>query len=152
MLIVSQNIVAKYLVFTYLVSSSFIILWWLVCFTMINTMFVLFVSALLSVSDKRGLVSFARGLSELGLHLVASGGTSKCLRDAGLECTEVQDITNSPEMLGGRVKTLHPAIHGGKIVVYMNTNVSVFNKCIMYFNRCLWVSNIGDLNIELCVE
>ena len=69
--------------------------------------------ALLSVSDKRGLVSFACGLSELRLRLVASGGTSNCLRDARLECTEVQDITNSPEMLDGRVKTLHPAIHGG---------------------------------------
>ena len=93
-----------------------------VCFT-INLSFFLNFSvlhlALLSVSDKRGLVAFAKGLSDLGLDLVASGGTSKCLQNAGLKCTEVQDITKSPEMLGGRVKTLHPAIHGGKIYIML---------------------------------
>ena len=69
--------------------------------------------ALLSVSDKRGLVEFARGLSELGIELVASGGTAKALRDAGLEVLSVDALTGSPEMLGGRVKTLHPRVHGG---------------------------------------
>jgi phosphoribosylaminoimidazolecarboxamide formyltransferase/IMP cyclohydrolase len=69
--------------------------------------------ALLSVSDKTGLVEFARGLAELGIELVASGGTAQALRDAGLEVLDVATLTGSPEMLGGRVKTLHPRIHGG---------------------------------------
>src|SRR5262245_57729082 len=69
--------------------------------------------ALLSVSDKTGLVDFARTLSELGVELVASGGTAKALRAAGLEIVPVETLTGSPEMLGGRVKTLHPLVHGG---------------------------------------
>jgi len=69
--------------------------------------------ALLSVSDKTGLVDFARGLAELSIELVASGGTAQELRDAGLEVLDVATLTGSPEMLGGRVKTLHPRVHGG---------------------------------------
>lgn len=69
--------------------------------------------ALLSVSNKAGLVDFARGLAELGWTLVASGGTAAALREAGLPVTEVAEVTGAAEMLGGRVKTLHPAIHGG---------------------------------------
>jgi phosphoribosylaminoimidazolecarboxamide formyltransferase/IMP cyclohydrolase len=69
--------------------------------------------AILSVHDKTGLVDFARGLINLGWELVASGGTSRTLREAGLAVTEVSTYTGSPEILGGRVKTLHPAIHGG---------------------------------------
>jgi phosphoribosylaminoimidazolecarboxamide formyltransferase/IMP cyclohydrolase len=69
--------------------------------------------ALLSVSDKSGLVEFARGLAALGVELIASGGTADALRNAGLEVTDVAVVTGSPEMLGGRVKTLHPRIHGG---------------------------------------
>ncbi|XP_056391185.1 bifunctional purine biosynthesis protein ATIC [Hyla sarda] len=69
--------------------------------------------ALFSVSDKTGLVEFAKRLSSLGLSLVASGGTAKCLRDAGLTVRDVSELTGFPEMLGGRVKTLHPAVHGG---------------------------------------
>ena len=69
--------------------------------------------ALLSVFDKAGLIELGRGLAELGVELVASGGTSSALRDAGLEVLDVADLTQSPEMLGGRVKTLHPRIHGG---------------------------------------
>jgi len=68
---------------------------------------------LLSVSDKSGLVAFAQGLAELGVELVASGGTASALRDAGLAVIDVAELTGSPEMLGGRVKTLHPRIHGG---------------------------------------
>nr|XP_040225836.2 bifunctional purine biosynthesis protein ATIC isoform X1 [Anopheles coluzzii] len=67
--------------------------------------------ALVSVSDKSGLVEFAKGLNELGLKLVASGGTAKAIRDLGLPVRDVSDITGAPEMLGGRVKTLHPAVH-----------------------------------------
>ncbi|XP_053328172.1 bifunctional purine biosynthesis protein ATIC [Spea bombifrons] len=69
--------------------------------------------ALFSVSDKTGLVEFAQRLSSLGLSLVASGGTAKCLRDAGLAVRDVSELTGFPEMLGGRVKTLHPAVHAG---------------------------------------
>uniref|UniRef100_A0A672KDS3 Bifunctional purine biosynthesis protein ATIC n=1 Tax=Sinocyclocheilus grahami TaxID=75366 RepID=A0A672KDS3_SINGR len=68
---------------------------------------------LLSVSDKTGLVEFARRLISVGLSLVASGGTAKTLRDAGLTVRDVSDLTGFPEMLAGRVKTLHPAVHGG---------------------------------------
>uniref|UniRef100_A0A5F9CZB6 Bifunctional purine biosynthesis protein ATIC n=1 Tax=Oryctolagus cuniculus TaxID=9986 RepID=A0A5F9CZB6_RABIT len=69
--------------------------------------------AVLSVSDKTGLVDFARNLASFGLNLVASGGTAKALRDAGLAVRDVSELTGFPEMLGGRVKTLHPAVHAG---------------------------------------
>nr|KAF6449671.1 5-aminoimidazole-4-carboxamide ribonucleotide formyltransferase/IMP cyclohydrolase [Molossus molossus] len=69
--------------------------------------------ALFSVSDKTGLVEFARNLTSVGLNLVASGGTAKALRDAGLAVRDVSELTGFPEMLGGRVKTLHPAVHAG---------------------------------------
>jgi phosphoribosylaminoimidazolecarboxamide formyltransferase/IMP cyclohydrolase len=69
--------------------------------------------ALLSVSDKSGLVPFARGLHELGYELVSTGGTATALREAGLPVTNISEITHFPEMLEGRVKTLHPAVHGG---------------------------------------
>lgn len=69
--------------------------------------------ALLSVSDKSGLVDFARGLAALGFELVSTGGTAKALRAAGLTVADISDITGFPEMLDGRVKTLHPVVHGG---------------------------------------
>jgi phosphoribosylaminoimidazolecarboxamide formyltransferase / IMP cyclohydrolase len=69
--------------------------------------------ALLSVSDKRGIVAFAQALSALGFTLLSTGGTAKTLRDAGLAITEVGEFTGFPEMLDGRVKTLHPKVHGG---------------------------------------
>ena len=69
--------------------------------------------ALLSVSDKSGVVDFARGLTSLGWNLVSTGGTARALRDAGLTVRDVSDLTKFPEMLDGRVKTLHPMIHGG---------------------------------------
>ncbi len=69
--------------------------------------------ALISVHDKTGLVPFARGLADLGFELVASGGTATALADAGLAITRVEELTGFPEMLGGRVKTLHPRVHAG---------------------------------------
>jgi len=69
--------------------------------------------ALLSVYDKSGIEEFARGLSALGWELISSGGTSAALTAAGIDHVEVADLTGAPEMLGGRVKTLHPVIHGG---------------------------------------
>jgi phosphoribosylaminoimidazolecarboxamide formyltransferase/IMP cyclohydrolase len=71
------------------------------------------IRALLSVSDKSGLVEFARRLHEAGVQLIASGGTARQLADAALPVAAVEDLTGFPEILGGRVKTLHPAIHGG---------------------------------------
>jgi len=71
------------------------------------------VRALLSVYDKRGLLDLARGLDELGWELVASGQTAAALAEAGIAHQQVADVTGSPEMLDGRVKTLHPALHGG---------------------------------------
>ena len=69
--------------------------------------------ALLSVSDKSGLVDLARALAALGWELISTGGTSRALREAGLTVADVSDVTRFPEMLDGRVKTLHPAVHGG---------------------------------------
>jgi len=69
--------------------------------------------ALLSVSDKTGLAPFASGLAALGVQLISTGGTARALREAGLVVTDVAEITGFPEMLDGRVKTLHPRIHGG---------------------------------------
>ncbi|MDY0130031.1 MAG: bifunctional phosphoribosylaminoimidazolecarboxamide formyltransferase/IMP cyclohydrolase [Methanosarcina vacuolata] len=69
--------------------------------------------ALLSVSDKTGIAEFARGLESLGVKIISTGGTAKILRDAGIEVTDVSEVTGCPEMMGGRVKTLHPRIHGG---------------------------------------
>ena len=73
--------------------------------------------ALLSVSDKTGLVDFAQALAAQGVALVSTGGTAKALRDAGLEVTDVSDLTGFPEMMDGRVKTLHPLVHGGLLAV-----------------------------------
>ena len=69
--------------------------------------------ALLAVYDKQGVVDLGRALVDMGVTLVSSGGTAATLADAGLPVTPVEQVTGSPEMLGGRVKTLHPAIHGG---------------------------------------
>ena len=69
--------------------------------------------ALLSVSDKTGLIEFATGLHRHGYELLSTGGTARALRDAGLDVTDVADVTGFPEIMGGRVKTLHPKIHGG---------------------------------------
>jgi phosphoribosylaminoimidazolecarboxamide formyltransferase / IMP cyclohydrolase len=70
-------------------------------------------TAILSVHDKTGIIEFAKALASLNWTLLASGGTAKLLRDNNISVTEVADYTKSPEILGGRVKTLHPAIHGG---------------------------------------
>ena len=69
--------------------------------------------ALISVSDKRGVVDFARALTDLGVKILSTGGSAKMLREAGVAVTEVSDYTGFPEMLDGRVKTLHPKVHGG---------------------------------------
>ncbi|HEY8469896.1 MAG TPA: bifunctional phosphoribosylaminoimidazolecarboxamide formyltransferase/IMP cyclohydrolase [Longimicrobiales bacterium] len=69
--------------------------------------------AILSVSDKRGLVEFARGLAELGWEIVSTGGTARALREAGIAVRDASEVTGHPQMMDGRVKTLHPAVHAG---------------------------------------
>ena len=76
--------------------------------------------ALLSVSDKTGLIEFARALSAFGIDLVSTGGTAKALKDAGLAVSDVADLTGFPEMMDGRVKTLHPGVHGGLLAIRAN--------------------------------
>jgi phosphoribosylaminoimidazolecarboxamide formyltransferase/IMP cyclohydrolase len=73
--------------------------------------------ALLSVSDKTGLADFARALRRHGVEIVSTGGTAKLLRDEGIDVTDIAEITGMPEMMDGRVKTLHPKIHGGLLAV-----------------------------------
>ncbi len=76
--------------------------------------------ALISISDKTGVVEFARALAGHGIELVSTGGTRKTLSDAGLKVLDVSDLTGFPEMMDGRVKTLHPAVHGGLLAVRGN--------------------------------
>jgi phosphoribosylaminoimidazolecarboxamide formyltransferase / IMP cyclohydrolase len=76
--------------------------------------------ALIAVSDKSGIVEFARALSGYGIELVSTGGTRKTLSEAGLAVREVSDLTGFPEMMDGRVKTLHPAVHGGLLAIRGN--------------------------------
>jgi phosphoribosylaminoimidazolecarboxamide formyltransferase/IMP cyclohydrolase len=85
--------------------------------------------ALLSVSDKSGLVPFAQGLRDLGVHLLSTGGTYAKLSEAGIEVTEVSEHTGFPEMMDGRVKTLHPKIHGGILARRdLDTHVSAMEE------------------------
>src|ERR1700675_3934716 len=76
--------------------------------------------ALISVSDKTDVVEFARALTGHGIELVSTGGTRKTLTDAGLKVLDVSDLTGFPEMMDGRVKTLHPAVHGGRLAARSN--------------------------------
>jgi phosphoribosylaminoimidazolecarboxamide formyltransferase/IMP cyclohydrolase len=78
--------------------------------------------ALLSVTDKTGLIDFARSLASFSVELVSTGGTSKALRDAGLTVRDISDLTGFPEMLDGRVKTLHPKVHGGILHIRNNAD------------------------------
>ncbi|MDQ3180306.1 MAG: hypothetical protein M3Q33_07280, partial [Acidobacteriota bacterium] len=76
--------------------------------------------ALISVSDKSGIVQFAESLKKFGVEIISTGGTARTLRDGGVEVTEVSDITGFPEMMDGRVKTLHPKIHGAFLALRDN--------------------------------
>jgi len=85
--------------------------------------------ALLSVSDKSGLVEFAQGLAARGVELLSTGGSAALLRDAGLDVRDVADVTGFPEMMDGRVKTLHPAVHGGLLALRDNDDhVAAMNE------------------------
>ena len=76
--------------------------------------------ALISVSDKTGVVDFARDLAEFGIEIISTGGTAKTLRENGIKVTDVSEITGFPEMMDGRVKTLHPKIHGAFLALRDN--------------------------------
>src|SRR2546421_12740379 len=76
--------------------------------------------ALISVSDKTGIVDFARELKSFNVEIISTGGTAKALRDAGIEVRDVADVTGFPEMMDGRVKTLHPKIHGALLGIRDN--------------------------------
>src|SRR5690349_17388748 len=76
--------------------------------------------ALLSVTDKTGIVDFARGLAELGVEIVSTGGTAATLREAGLEVRAIENFTGFPEIMGGRVKTLHPKLYAGLLALRDN--------------------------------
>src|SRR6185503_11510373 len=76
--------------------------------------------ALISVSDKTGIIDFARELKSLNVEIVSTGGTAKALRDAGIEVRDISDLTGFPEMMDGRVKTLHPRVHGGLLALRDN--------------------------------
>src|SRR5689334_4248284 len=76
--------------------------------------------ALLSVSDKTGIVEFARGLAELGIEIVSTGGTALQLADAGVPVRSISDLTGFPEIMDGRVKTLHPKLYAGLLAVRDN--------------------------------
>src|SRR3954462_12874391 len=73
--------------------------------------------ALLSVTDKTGIVDFARGLQELGVELISTGGTAAALREAGLQVRSIESFTGFPEIMGGRVKTLHPKLYAGLLAL-----------------------------------
>ena len=74
-------------------------------------------TALLSVSDKTGIIDFAKELKTLGWNIISSGGTAKTLKENSIECREISEVTEFPEILDGRVKTLNPKIHGGILAV-----------------------------------
>ena len=79
--------------------------------------------ALVSVSDKTGLVEFVSGLRDLGYEIISTGGTRKALHDAGIETISISDVTGFPEIMDGRVKTLHPKVHGALLGVRDNESI-----------------------------
>src|SRR5216683_7348013 len=85
-----------------------------------NTDLVKIRRALISVSDKTGIVEFARELKRFGVEIISTGGTANALREAGIEVRDVSDVTGFPEMMDGRIKTLHPKIHGGLLALRDN--------------------------------
>lgn len=76
--------------------------------------------AIISVTDKNGVVDFARSLSEFGVKILSTGGTARALRDGGVSVTDISEYTGFPEMMDGRIKTLHPKVHGGLLVMRDN--------------------------------
>ena len=98
--------------------------------------------ALLSVSDKTGLLPFAKSLMELGVELISTGGTAASLRSAGLEVKDVSVVTGFPEIMDGRVKTLHPKIHGGLLNIRANAEHQIAKSSNGIENIDLLVVNL----------
>lgn len=86
--------------------------------------------ALISLTDKSGIEGFARELADLGVEILSTGGTAKKMRDSGIKVTDVSEFTGFPEMLDGRVKTLHPLVHGG--ILNQRTNPKHQSQCAEY--------------------
>ena len=110
--------------------------------------------ALLSVSDKAGIVEFARRLSEKGVDLLSTGGTAKLLAENGIKVTEVSDYTGHPEIMDGRVKTLHPKVHGGILarrgtdeVVMEENDISAIDMVVV--NLYPFANAVSDENCSL---
>ena len=78
--------------------------------------------ALISVSDKTGLIDLAKALSAGGIEILSTGGSAKAIRDAGIDVRDVADVTGFPEMMDGRIKTLHPMVHGGLLALRDNVD------------------------------
>ena len=116
--------------------------------------------ALLSVSDKTGLVELSRSLMEMGVELVSTGGTARALTEAGLEVRDVSSLTGFPEMMDGRVKTLHPAVHGGLLAVRGNAQHEAAQRSHGIGNIDLLVVNLypfedtiaGDADWDTAIE
>jgi phosphoribosylaminoimidazolecarboxamide formyltransferase / IMP cyclohydrolase len=116
--------------------------------------------ALISVSDKAGLVDFARALAERGVELVSTGGTRKALADAGLAVRDVSELTGFPEMMDGRVKTLHPKVHGGLLAIRDNKDHAAAMQAHGIAAIDLLVVNLypfeasvaGHADFETCIE
>ena len=85
-------------------------------------------TALVSVSDKDGVVEFAKNLSEMGVRIISTGGTSRTISEAGIDVVSVDSVTGFPEMMNGRVKTLHPKIHGGLLALRDNPEHAASNS------------------------
>lgn len=86
--------------------------------------------ALISLTDKSGIEQFATALASKGIEILSTGGTAAKLRNAGIDVTDVSDFTNFPEMLDGRVKTLHPKVHGG--ILHQRSNSTHLDQCSRY--------------------
>ncbi len=85
-------------------------------------------SAIISVTDKTGIVGFAKTLSKFGVLIISTGGTARILREGGISVTDISDYTGFPEMMDGRVKTLHPAVYAA--ILPVSPILSVFLRCI----------------------
>ena len=115
--------------------------------------------ALISVSDKTGIIEFANGLSSMGYGLLSTGGTAKALTTAGLAVTEVSDYTGSPEIMGGRVKTLHPRVHGGLLgrqglddAVMMEQDIPRIDMAVINLYPFESVTSQPDCSFEEAIE
>src|SRR6187455_3414477 len=116
--------------------------------------------ALLSVSDKTGLIEFARALAGHGVELVSTGGTAKAIADAGLAVKDISELTGFPEMMDGRVKTLHPVVHGGLLGVRdapehakAMAEHGIGGIDLVYVNLYLFVQTVaGGADFETAIE